>query len=230
MDNKQQINDGANSQTFNAFSDNINEGNGLSTPSTNMTAFYSTETNKVSNVVRSEKKHNRIIIIVFIVIAVIGGTIATLFLTRIIGRHGVEVGDFSYTVNEDDWNATIGKDGNTLVLMNAQNSLSAIGILPYNNEITYEMLSQKDAIKKIFNNITEYKLESQSEEIVNDTKCIVANIKYNNATYANDKAIKAFCENKDNTVFLIEVEGVNQSTLNTNLSVGVDIINSAKHK
>ena len=179
----------------------------------------------------SKNTSNRTLIAVIVaIILIMVGVVATLFLTGVIGAHRVEVGDYTVIVDENNWSISIGQDGKTLVLMDKEDQLSGIGLLPYQDEITYETITQKGMLEDLFSNIKEYKMESQSEKIINNSKCVVVNIKYTNAVYASDKAIRAFCENKNKTIFLVEVEGSNQAKLDSNLNVGVEIINTAKHK
>ena len=180
--------------------------------------------------VANQSKFKKTIIILITFAIIIAATLATLFLTGIIGEHRIEVGDYTVTVDEKNWNVSIGQDGNTLVLMNKNNISSGIGILPYANDITYDLLDQEDRMKSLINQIDNVQFESQTKQTIGNTKCIVVNVKYKRVNYVNDKAIKAFCEGKDGTMFLIEVEGANQAELNSNLSAGVDIVNTAKHK
>jgi hypothetical protein len=196
--------------------------------STTTISSYSSSSPDVPVANQSKSKKTIIILITFVII--IAATFTTLFITGIIGEHRIEVGDYTVIVDEKNWNVSIGQDGNTLVLMNKDNISSGIGILPYTNDITYDLLNQENRMKSFINQIDNVQFESQTEQTISNTKCIVVNIKYKRVNYANDEAIKAFCEGKDGTMFLIEVEGANQAELNSNLSAGVDIINTAKHK
>ena len=193
------------------------------------TAFSSTPSD-FSHSTKDSNKSKKIVAI-FVTLAIVAtAVIATLFLTGIIGERRVEVGDYTVIINENNWASSIGQDGNTLVLMNKENNLSGIGILPYTKDITYDLLDQGGSMKSLVERIDNVQFENQSKQTIGETRCIVVNIKYKKVSYANNKAIKAFCEGKDGTMFLIEVEGANQTELNSNLSVGVDIINTAKHK
>jgi len=213
---------GANTQLANTIG--TQNGSNMSTTTTS-----SSTPNNSSHSTKKSNKNKKIVVLFTTLAAIAIATIVTLFLTGIIGEHRVEVGDYTVVINEDNWTSSIGQDGNTLVLMNKENNLSGIGILPYTKDVTYDLLDQEDQMKSFINQINNIQFESQSRQTISDTRCIVVNVKYKKVTYVNDKAIKAFCEGKDGAIFLIEVEGADQAELNSNLSAGVDIINTAKH-
>ena len=149
---------------------------------------------------------------------------------NIISEYRVEVGDYTVAIDKNTWTNSIGQDGSTLVLMRKDNNLSGIGMLPYEKGVTYDLLNQEGSMESLFNELENVQFENQSEQKIDNTRCIVVNIKYKSVNYANDKAMKAFCESKIGTMFLIEVEGADQAELDSNLSTGVKIINTAKHK
>lgn len=169
-------------------------------------------------------------------IAIVAGLAAAIVVViiivfaNIISEYRVEVGDYTVAIDRNTWTNSIGQDGSTLVLMRKDNNLSGIGMLPYAKGVTYDLLNQEGGMESLINELNNVQFESQSEQTINNTRCIVVNIKYKEVDFANDKAIKAFCEGKDGTMFLLEVEGVDQAELDSNLSTGVKIINTAKHK
>ena len=176
------------------------------------------------------KNVNKIIIIIIVIIMIAAAAFAGLYFAGLIGGGGTEVGDYKIIVDQSVWSTSIGQDSQTLVLMDKTGEASGIGILPYGSEITYEMVSDKETVKKLFAQMDNVKLENQSERTIEGIKCNVVNIKYTNAVMASDKAIKAFCNSKDNVVFLLEIEAPSQSGLESNLIEGVKMINSAQHK
>ena len=201
-------------------------------PSMPGAAPFTPTPNSFPNSTKGPGKAKKIIIVIVALVVVAAAVVATLFLTGIIGgEHRVAVGDYTVAFDEGKWSSSIGQDGKTLILVNKESVFSGIGILPYSNEITYDLFGHEDNVKSFISQISDYQFVSQSEQTISGTRCVVVNIKYKKATSGtNNKAIKAFCEGKDSTVFLLEIEGANQSELDSNLSTGVDIINTAKHK
>ena len=210
--------------------DEIDLNNPISTPTSPQTTTSQPSPEANFNKPSNHGKSKRSAIVAIITVVTIIGIIASLFLTGVIGKHQTTVGDYIIDINEDQWGTVATADDSALMLFSKENPYSAIGLYQYGEEITYDIISQKDVIKNLFNSLGNIKLENQSEQVINNTKCVVTNIKYTTSTNASDKAIKAFCENKDNVIFRLDIEGQNQSDLNSNLETGVKFIRTAKHK
>lgn len=206
----------------------------VNTPIPTQSDTPSSSSETTPNPANKTKRKRILIVITAIIIISIIGAIITLFLTGIIGGRRVEVGEYTVVINDKKWDTSIGPNGVSLILTNKNSSsLSSISILPYSERITYEVVSQKNAMEDTFNvfgGVKNYKIESQSEKVINGDKCIVANAYYTNDFYIDKPTIKAFCENKDGIIFLIEVEGSDQTELDSNFNIGTKIINTARHK
>ncbi len=181
--------------------------------------------------INNPNKIKKIIIIIVSSIIAAATVVLVLFFTGIIGGHRIEIGDYTFVVDENKWDISINQDEATLALTKKGDILSGmIALMPYGKEITYDLFEQKDELKALINQMDNIKFKSQSAQVIDDVRCVVVNIKYSKSTYANDEAIKAFCEGKDSTMFLLQIEGENQAELTSNLSAGVNIIKTAEHK